>query len=297
MPKAVNQLVEGRSILQLLADRCGLPLRAILHLAACPRYKARVVEVGGKQRTFFLARGDLAAVQHEISRLPFVVHHAAHGYVRGRSIVTNAACHLGARTVVQCDLKDFFTSILPAAVREAFVRIGVKEEELETLTNLVLVPVKWDKGTRPVLAQGVASSPAIANSVLYTFDSCMRLLAFQWKLQYTRYVDDLTYSGDLSTAGARVFLRQVRQLVHARGFELSKKTSVKPGSQQQEVVGVTINNGCLRAPRELRHKIRAAIHKYKRGLDADLEQIRGWIEYVGMINPSDGDRLRARLTA
>jgi RNA-directed DNA polymerase len=293
-------LIERQPLLPVIASRCGLTLPQLEALARHPQYKTKEVEINGKHRVFHLASNTLALVQREIASLPFTVHGAAHGYVRGRSIITNAACHVGAKTIVQFDLKDFFSSVSLEAIRHAFELLGILPAELATLVKLVTT-------REGVLPQGAPASPMIANAVLYDFDSLLsrKALYFTPRVVYTRYVDDLAFSGDLNTQQARELVSVVGQCIREQGYRLSDKTKIRRYYQRQLVVGVLVNNETMRVPREVRRRVRAALHRHSRGLVPGDEQarvresetLRGWVEYVRMVNVEDGDRLRLQFVA
>ena len=133
------------------------------------------------------------------------MHEAAHGFVAGRSIVTNAACHVGRDVVVNLDLKDFFPTLTWLRVRGLFQSLGFSPEA-STIFSLLCTEAETDEivldgqrlyvqrsGRR--LPQGSPCSPAITNLVCTRLDQRLSGLARKLGYTYTRYADDLTFSG------------------------------------------------------------------------------------------------------
>ena len=130
----------------------------------------------------------------------------AHGFVPGRSIVTNAASHTGKAVVCNLDLKDFFPSITFRRVKGLFRKLGYGEHVATLLALLCTepprVPVELDGKTyhvalgARVLPQGACTSPAITNALCRRLDRRLDGLARRHGFAYTRYADDLTFSGD-----------------------------------------------------------------------------------------------------
>ncbi|WP_163869952.1 reverse transcriptase domain-containing protein [Myxococcus eversor] len=259
----------------------------------------------GGQRLLHAPKRKLKAIQRRlldvlVSKLP--VSEQAHGFVTGRSIKTGAAPHVGKRVVLKLDLKDFFPSVTVSRVRGLLLAFGYGYPVAATLAVLMTeaerqrvdvegtvfhVPV----GPR-VCVQGAPTSPGLCNAVLTRLDRRLAGLGRRYGYAYTRYADDLTFSGD--DVGA---LEKVRALaaryVREEGFEVNaEKTRVQRKGGRQRVTGVTVNEG-LGLSREERRKLRAMIHQEDRdGGDAKRSaRIDGMLAYVGMLNPEHATRL------
>ena len=113
---------------------------------------------------------------------------AAHGFVAGRSIVTNASCHVGRKLVVTADIRNFFPSITASQVSKAIAPLSLSLLERCAITKLVT--------RRGRLPQGAPTSPHLANLVARYLDMRLTGLALCGGWTYTRYADDLTFSGD-----------------------------------------------------------------------------------------------------
>jgi RNA-directed DNA polymerase len=156
------------------------------------QYQKVKVEISGKKRTFYIARPSLKRIQHKIeewlSQLP--LHDAVHGWRPGHSTVTCARGHVGKSIVMHIDIENFFPSIGPGLVYKVFIRNGFAPEVASVLTKLTT----WNSH----LAQGLSTSPIIANLVLWQVDIRMATLALKMGCGYDRYGDDLIFSGDFA---------------------------------------------------------------------------------------------------
>jgi retron-type reverse transcriptase len=244
---------------------------------------------------------------------PLEVGPQAHGFVPGRSVVSNARPHVGRAVVVNLDLRDFFPSITFRRVKGLFHALGYSEHVATVLALLCTepprVPAEVDGkvyhvalGGR-VLPQGACTSPAITNALCRRLDRRLDALARRHGFAYTRYADDLTFSGDDARAVGRL-LRSARSIVQAEGFaEQPSKTRVMRQARRQEVTGVTVNRRPTVSRKEVR-TLRAVLHNVaKHGLESQnraglphfAAHLRGRVEYVCMIDPERAPALRAAL--
>jgi len=235
-----------------------------------------------------------------VSKLPVSAH--AHGFVAGRSVRTGAAPHVGRRVVLRLDLKDFFPSVTLARVRGLLLALGYGYPVAATLALLMTEaerqPVEVD-GTvfhvpvsARVCVQGAPTSPGVCNAVLLRLDRRLAGLAKRYGYAYTRYADDLTFSGDDLGALERVRALAARY-IQDEGFTVNRdKTRVQRRGGAQRVTGVTVNAG-LGLSREERRRLRAMIHQEGReGADAERSAyIDGMLAYVKMLNPEHAEKL------
>lgn len=238
-------------------------------------------------------------------------HDACHGFVRGRSVVTNAEPHRGARVVVKVDLLDFFPTIHFRRILGLFKYYGYSPQVAGLLAGLCTHRAKLPDGRVAwpgVLPQGAPTSPALANIVCRRLDSRLDRLAKRAGARYTRYADDLTFSfAEEPRIKLGRFFWWVDQICQAEGFnENAKKRRVLRRSTQQRVTGIVINQG-LTVPREVRRRLRAIVARCrKEGLDAvaaaegrpDLaEVLAGTAAYIAMVQPEAGAKLAAAVRA
>ena len=206
-------------------------------------------------------------------------HDSCYGFVTGRSIVENARQHLNKHTLLKIDLKDFFPSISQKNVMKIFLGYGYPISVAYFLTRICCLNRK--------LPQGAATSPALSNLASARLDLGMNEYAKAKNLTYTRYADDLSFSGD--EIGSTE-ISQIKYIVSQQGFTTNdQKTRLLSGKKQKIVTGVSISNGKLALPRKTVREIKLeAYHVLKRGY---FEHSRA----VGRADPLLLERLLGRI--
>ena len=198
---------------------------------------------------------DLQAIQSTIySRIlsSTIVHPAAVGFRCGRSVVDNAAPHLGKRYVLKMDIHDFFGSIRSPRVRQTFKKIGYPENVSKVLGALCCL--------HRHLPQGAPTSPALSNIVGYEMDRKLAALAAEYGVTYTRYADDLTFSGDVFPK--EQIIPQVKRIIRDEKFEPNhKKTHFMNQSSRKIITGVSVASGVkLTIPKSKKREIRKNVY-------------------------------------
>src|SRR5450755_926282 len=122
--------------------------------------------------------------------LPYRAPDHVHGFVHGRSTLSNAKHHLGKTCVLRVDLEDFFPSIRSADLKVALEQQGYDEKAAGLAVSLVTIA-----GKLPV---GLATSPYLSNLVFENTDRLLSAYANSEGLSFTRYVDDLVFSGEVT---------------------------------------------------------------------------------------------------
>lgn len=212
----------------------------------------------------------------------------SHGFEKNRSIVTNAEVHKNKRYVVNLDLLDFFPSINFGRVRSYFIKNNYFEINDDIAT--ILAQLTCYKGTLP---QGASTSPLIANMICNIMDIRILKIAKKYRLDYTRYADDLTFSTNNKyfLNDYDKFLEDIKNIIHRSGFELnSKKTRLLFSNSRQEVTGLVVNKK-ISVPKEYYKNTRAMAHSlYKNGyflIDDEvgtIEQLEGRFSFINQIN-------------
>jgi RNA-directed DNA polymerase len=304
-----------------LADWLGIPLTRLRWFthdrpADTTWHYVRYVipKRSGGERVILAPKRELRALQRKV--LDGLVAHvptawAAHGFVRGRSVTTNAQPHVGKQVVLKLDLKDFFPSITFPRVRGLFIALGYP---FAAATTLALLCTEYDReafdrdGTRYYisigprhLVQGAPTSPGLANLVAWRLDRRLSGLAAQHGFTYTRYADDLTFSADQSEAVAQV-LSSARRIISDEHFVVNTaKTRVAHPHTRQIVTGLVVNEA-LAVPRPLRRRLRAILHNATTsGLEAQNRAghrdfrayLLGMIAFIHAANPQHAAALRA----
>ncbi len=266
---------------------------------------------GGSVRLIEAPKRTLKEIQQRIlveilDRVP--THAAAHGFVKGRSVKTFAAPHVGQHVVLRLDLKDFFPSIGGRRVQTLFRVMGYPEAVADLLgglaTNVVPRDVWKDRVlyNRPHLPQGAPTSPALANMCFFRADCRLAGLAESAGARYTRYADDLAFSGggDFERRVER-FAAHVAAIVHEEGFTVHhRKTRVMRRGVRQHLAGVVANER-LNVPRPDFDRLKAILTNCVRygpsgqnreGHDDFRAHLEGRVGWVESIHPARGKRLR-----
>lgn len=262
----------------------------------------------GGVRIIHAPKKKLKALQRElnrqlVSKLP--VSDYAHGFLKDRSIKTGAQVHVGKSVLLKMDLKDFFPSVTYARVRGLLIAYGYGYVVAATLavlmTEALRQPVEVNGtiyhvpvGPRTCV-QGAPTSPGLCNALLLRLDRRLAGLAKKHGFAYTRYADDLTFSGSSKT-GLAFLLRQAKWVVEQEGFEVNAaKTRVMNRGRRQEVTGVTVNS-VLGLSRKKRRRIRAMLHRASiEGTDANAKsRLQGLLAWVHMLNPEQAAVLRGK---
>jgi len=255
-------------------------------------------------------------------------HEAAQGFRRGHSAATHARRHTGCELVLRFDLEDFFASVVSGRVYGTFRTAGYPEAVAGALTGLVtnvLPPDEWARAPRPAdpgligahhrlgrrlasphLPQGAPTSPALANLAAYRLDCRLAGLADATGATYSRYADDLVFSGgrDLH-ARAESLRRTVAAIVRDEGFRLNpRKSALMTRAGRQRVCGIVVNErpNALRADYD---RLRAALHDAalhgpqaanRAGVPDLHAHLAGRISWMEALNPARGAKLRRQLT-
>ena len=221
-----------------------------------PGGRARLLEIP-KPRLKQIQRKVLDEILHKIP-----LHPAAHGFRPGHSVVTNATPHCGKRVVLRFDFADFFPSVPAARVVRIFRTVGYPETVARLLAGLCttsLPAAVWaarparpaDGSDHPArtrfasrhLPQGAPTSPALANLAAFRLDRRLANLAAAVRADYTRYADDLTFSGGADlTRRTKRFAAAVAVVCAEEGFTLNfRKMRVMRQGGRQRVTGVVVN--------------------------------------------------------
>lgn len=271
----------------------------------------------GKLRLVEAPKPRLKAIQRRILReiLSAVpVHGRAHGFVVGRSCLSGAQVHAGEAMVATFDLAQFFPSVGLPRIHGIFRSLGYPWAVARRLAGLctTITPACVyrrlpDPGLGalygvPHLPQGAPTSPALANLLAWTLDRRLHGLARAAGANFTRYADDLAFSGDAAFAnGLGRFGKAVETIVHEEGFALNAaKTRIMPRSARQRVTGIVVNEHCNIGRAEF-DTLKAILHNCARGGPAGQNRagvpdfrghLTGRVAWVAQVNPRRGAKLR-----
>ncbi|UXV22130.1 reverse transcriptase family protein [Pseudomonas fluorescens] len=193
------------------------------------------------------------------------VHTVAHGFVPGRSIFSNASAHLNSKCLMKMDLKDFFPSIRINWVINFFKSIGYADN-----VSFYLAALCCSDGR---LVQGSSTSPFLTNILLVGLDERLSLLAKAYGLKFTRYADDLTFSGDYIP---HKLIGIITEVVADYGLEVNdKKTRLQTNSNQKIVTGLSVAGSVLAVPRKFKRELKAHLHYIRRyGFDSHVAKMK-----------------------
>jgi RNA-directed DNA polymerase len=270
----------------------------------------------GRWRLLEMPKHRLKTIQRRLlhdllARIPS--HEAAHAYRRGRSVRTYAAPHAGRAIVLRFDLRDFFPSIRASRVHALFRTAGYPVPVARLLTGLcanvapvdVRSAVPYDSASLYAnrhLPQGAPTSPMLANLCAYRLDCRLSALAASLGGHYTRYADDLAFSGDEQMErGARRLQVLVCLVALEEGFEVhTRKSRFMRQGVRQQLAGVVVNEH-PNPKRAEYDKLKAILCNCARHGPASQNRdgrtnfrayLLGLIAYMGLINPARGARLR-----
>ncbi|MCA9074314.1 MAG: RNA-directed DNA polymerase [Planctomycetaceae bacterium] len=271
----------------------------------------------GGHRLIEAPKQTLKMVQRRILRdiLDHVPPHpAAHGFVTGRSIRTNAEPHVGKSVLLKFDLQNFYPSVRYSRVVAIFRSVGFSREVAIWLgrltTSAIPASLKYPQDDPSALwmyyprhlPQGACTSPALANLSAFALDVRLTGLARKYDVHYTRYADDLTFSGTGRFGGAlSEFIPLVTHIAKSERFYIHRqKRRVLRGSQRQTVAGVVVNEKPNVSRRDF-DRLKSILHNCaKHGPSTQnhddhpdfAAHLAGRIGHVLHLNPHRGAKLR-----
>ena len=201
-----------------------------------------------------------------LDRIP--VHESAHGFVVNRSVITNASNHVGKECLLKMDLADFFPSIKTPRVVSLFESFGYSPKVSYYLASLCCY-----EGSLP---QGAATSPALSNLLSRSLDKRLSVLASKYNLTYSRYADDLTFSGD---SIPMLFVKWVEGIVISEGFMPNRRKTklVLRSGRRKIVTGVSVAGSEIKLPRETKRRLRQQVHYIMNsGVESHMAKTNNW---------------------
>jgi RNA-directed DNA polymerase len=199
----------------------------------------------------------------------FPVHHRAYGFIPRKSIADNAALHVGKPYVYNIDLSDFFHSFDIQQVKMGLMfsenGLGKEREPLAFfLAALTTHPFEIDGKEKIVLPQGAPTSPALTNILCFKLDRRLHGLAKRFNLTYSRYADDITFSGGTQDYLIDDFQDELNRLIHQEGLRINpRKTRSQARYFRQEVTGLTVNEK-VNVSRQFQKKVSSYLYLWKR---------------------------------
>ncbi len=269
--------------LRTIATLFGVSTEFIGAMSRAPlrHYRVFKIKKGKKTRTIQAPRVALKLLQawfaHHVAnaiQLPDCVY----GFVPGRSGVKEAArLHCPSKWVYSLDIRDFFPSITEQQVRDALVAVGYAGHTASFLSRLLTL-----NGQLP---QGSPASPVISNLVFSTTDHLLIALADEFGVRYTRYADDLVFSGIAEPPPN--LPNRVREVVNGAGWVIADgKEQLAQLPARLKVHGLLVHGDRPRLTKGYRNRIRAFKHLIaaEKISAADMPRIRGHLAYSDFID-------------
>lgn len=213
----------------------------------------------------------------------------AHGFVPKRSILTNAKLHLSNDYLLKLDLKDFFPSIPINYVISVFKSQGYSFKVSSYLAAICCY--------NEHLPQGAPTSPALSNIIAHHMDNRLKKLARKTGNKYTRYADDLAFSGKKISFK---LVSIVKNIIEDCGFQLNEnKIRLYNDKSSKILTGISLSNGTLSLPRDYKRKLRQEVYYIRKyGFNAHVQRMRirnphylesllGKINYWRMVEPEN----------
>lgn len=193
-------------------------------------------------------------------------HKAVYSFKKDKSIIHNAKIHLKSRDVFKMDIKDFFPSIKIQRIKKYFSYLGYTEEMSYYLAKICTLDNS--------LPQGAPTSPHLSNVLFYDLDTTLFRFARRNELRYSRYADDICFSGNISESKKGLILRKVRNVLKREGLELNEKKTVLAKKNQRQLITGIITNQKLGIKKEYERIIRQELYYItKYGIKNHMEHI------------------------
>lgn len=248
-------------------------------------YRSFKIKKGKKTRQIQAPRVALKVIQRWIGahlsaslKLPDCVY----GFIQGRSVVDAAKIHCSATWVYSLDIRDFFPSTTSDQVFSALTCLGYAEHGATLITRLCTLNGR--------LPQGSPASPVLSNLVFMPFDIQLQDIAKAENIRYTRYADDIVFSGQGDPP--HELADQVRTVVTSGGWQIApEKEHLSKFPARLKVHGLLVHGMTPRLTKGYRNRIRAFKHLLALGKikDDDLLRVQGHLSYADFVARSENE--------
>lgn len=232
----------------------------------------------------------------------------SHGFVRHKSIITNALMHTNQKNVLNIDLKDFFDSFNFGRVRGFFIKNNNFKLNPDIATIIAQIACCDNK-----LPQGSPCSPVITNLIAHSLDITLAALAKKHSCIYSRYADDMTFSTRKSVFPNQIMSQEEngeylvgKKLTHEimrAGFSINtKKTRIQYRDSRQDVTGLIVNKKpnvkkeywrTVKSQCNLLFHTGAFIKKTRAGdINGNLNELEGQLNFIDQVDYFNRPRLK-----
>ena len=238
-----------------LADFLGIPRRNLTYILYIKKtdsfYESFTIpKKNGGERNINAPEGDLKSIQVRLASALWkhqcdiwkeykIKPNISHAFEKNKSIITNAVIHRNKRYILNIDLEDFFDCFHFGRVKGFFEKN--RNFKLPTEVATIIAQITCFNGCLP---QGAPSSPIITNLICQILDNRLSKLSKAYKLDYTRYADDLTFSTNSKDflTNYQTFFQKLEEEIIQAGFRINTdKTSLRYRDSKQVVTGLIVN--------------------------------------------------------
>ena len=272
-------------------------------------HQFKIQKKSGGERTILAPVKKMETIQKALAFLfqqIYLPNPAAHGFVKNKSIVSNAQLHTSKHYVYNVDLKDFFFSIESHQVLTCLYQppfnlssTANRKNLARLIASIVTIKLKVERKDhhgvsqmveRQVLPQGAPTSPILSNLVGERLDQSLSGLATRLGLAYSRYADDITFSSMHNVyASNGLFINELQRIVIKHHFELKdSKTRLRKEGYRMEVTGLLVNHK-VNVHKKYIKFLRACLHRWESGSPAIIspQVFAGKLNYLRMVKGND----------
>lgn len=253
----------------------------------------------GDTRTICAPSGDLKSLQTRLANALWEHQKSirtstntrpniSHAFEKEKSIITNAKVHRNKRFVLNMDLESFFDSFHFGRVQGFFEKS--KDFLLPREVSIIIAQIACYNGRLP---QGAPSSPIITNLLCQILDMRLLKIAKKYKLDYTRYADDLTFSTNNRNFldNQEAFIKEISAVISKAGFTINeKKTRLLYRDSRQEVTGLVVNKKInvnriyVRKTKAMAHQLYTTGEFTIDGVPASTKQLEGRFSFIDQLD-------------
>lgn len=249
--------IKSLSRLLIILDISEIRLQIICKKFSGLVVKKEIITKKGKKRSVIDLPQYIKVLQRKILHLLYstYIHSGAHGWKKGKSIKTNAYIHRGNPAKLCLDLKHCFPNIHSTKVRKIFeLQLGCSKIVSNYLTKLTTYDYH--------LPQGFVTSGALLNVIFLHLDIELARLAKKYNLLFSRYGDDISFSGKYIHPGMK---KIIKDKILQFGLKLNNdKEEFTNGGETVLITGLNANGNCLKVPRKYKRNLRAQVHQSNR---------------------------------
>ncbi|MDY0234731.1 MAG: retron Ec67 family RNA-directed DNA polymerase/endonuclease [Gudongella sp.] len=252
-----------------------------------PKKNGGIREIHAPTKDLKTLQRNLATVLSDINEKN-KKNNISHGFERKKTIITNSEIHRNKRYVINMDLKDYFESFHFGRVRGYFEKNNNFNLPINIAT--IIAQLTCFNGSLP---QGAPTSPVITNMICNILDIRLLQVARKYKLNYTRYADDLTFSTNHKgfLEDQNLFINDIRYEVEKFGLFINdSKTRVLYKDSRQEVTGLVVNK-VINVKREYYKRTRAMANNLYyngkfliEGEEGSINELEGRFAFINQLN-------------